>query len=170
MPTNFWMFFVVALIPLMVGAFYYNDKIVGNTWKKVNGFTDEDLSGANMGLIFGLTYLCSVIIAFFLQTVVIHQSGVFGVLMPDAMESGSETQKLFNDLMAQFGDNHRSFKHGAMHGAMAALLLIAPALGINAMFERRGWKYVLIHAGYWVISLALMGGILCATLKFTPLS
>ncbi|MEM1124806.1 MAG: DUF1761 domain-containing protein, partial [Bacteroidota bacterium] len=34
---------------------------------------------------------------------------------------------------------------------------------MNALFERRGWKYIWIHTGYWFITLALIGGLLCAT-------
>ena len=36
-----------------------------------------------------------------------------------------------------------------------------PILAINAMFERKTVKYIAINTGYWVVTLALMGGILC---------
>jgi len=29
------------------------------------------------------------------------------------------------------------------------------------MFERRGFKYIAIHGGYWMLTLGLMGGIIC---------
>jgi hypothetical protein len=32
----------------------------------------------------------------------------------------------------------------------------------NALFERKGWKYIWINTGYWVITVSIMGGILCA--------
>ena len=31
----------------------------------------------------------------------------------------------------------------------------------NAMFEAKGFTYITVNAGYWIISLALMGGIVC---------
>ncbi|MEL6988082.1 MAG: DUF1761 domain-containing protein [Bacteroidota bacterium] len=34
-------------------------------------------------------------------------------------------------------------------------------IGCISLFERRGWKYVLIHAGYWLLTLTLIGGVVC---------
>jgi hydrogenase maturation factor len=34
-------------------------------------------------------------------------------------------------------------------------------VGINALFERRGGKYILVHVGYWIVTLALIGGVVC---------
>ncbi|MEM1124805.1 MAG: DUF1761 domain-containing protein [Bacteroidota bacterium] len=84
--------------------------------------------------------------------------------------SGSAAQQQFNELMAQYGDHHRSFGHGALHGGIIALFAALPLIGINALFERRGWKYIWIHTGYWFITLALIGGLLCATLDYAPLA
>ena len=170
MPTNFWMFFIAALIPLAVGAFYYNDNVLGNVWKRTNGFTDADLEGGNMAIIFGLSYLLSILIAFALSGMVIHQGGVLQMMMPAIAVSGSEAQQTFNNLMAEYGEYHRSFKHGFIHGSFSAVFFGLPLIGINALFERRGWKYVWIHLGYWFITLGLMGGLLCQTLQYAPLS
>jgi hypothetical protein len=56
---------------------------------------------------------------------------------------------------------HRSFGHGALHGAIGAIFFVLPVLGINALFERKGWKYILINVGYWVVTLTIMGAIIC---------
>ncbi|HRN41812.1 MAG TPA: DUF1761 family protein [Vicingus sp.] len=29
------------------------------------------------------------------------------------------------------------------------------------MFERKGFKYIAINSGYWIITLGLMGGVIC---------
>lgn len=63
--------------------------------------------------------------------------------------------------MANYGENYRTFKHGALHGAMTGIFIALPILATQAMFERKSLKYVLINAGYWIITLALMGGIVC---------
>lgn len=170
MPTNFYMFFVAGLIPLLVGWLYYSPMVAGNAWMKSNNFTKESLEGANMGLIMGLAYLFSCFIAFMMAGMVIHQGGAFGMMYPEVMESGSATQQHFNELMQQYGDNSRSFKHGVIHGIITALFFVTPIIAINALFERRGWKYTLIHAGYWIISLALVGGLICATLEYAPMT
>jgi hypothetical protein len=37
-----------------------------------------------------------------------------------------------------------------------------PTLGILSLFERKSFKYVAIHVGYYLITLGLMGGLVCA--------
>ena len=170
MPTNWYMFFVAALIPLVVGSIYYNPKVLGNAWMKTNKFTPEYLKEANMAVVFGVTYVFSVLIAMSMASMVIHQGGAFSMMFPEVMESGSAVQQEFNDLMVRYGENSRDFGHGALHGFFSALFFVLPLIGINALFERRGWKYIFIHLGYWVISLALMGGLICQTLVYAPLS
>ena len=123
-----------------------------------------------MPLILGLSYLFSCFIAFMMAGVVIHQGGAFGMMYPEVMESGSATQQHFNELMQQYGENSRSFKHGVIHGVITVLFFVTPIIAINALFERRGWKYILIHTGYWLITLALVGGLICSTLEYAPLS
>ena len=123
-----------------------------------------------MPVIFGVSYLLSVLAAVAVSGMVIHQGGVFQMMMPDAAVPGSEAQQMFNDLMAKYGGYHRSFKHGFIHGGFTAVFFVLPFIGINALFERRSWKYIWIHLGYWFITLGLMGGLLCKTLQYAPLS
>ncbi len=166
MPTNFYMYFVAGLIPMLVGFVYYNPNVMGKAWMKANGFAEKDLEGANMPLIFGLSYVFSVLLSFFLTSMVIHQTSVFSMMMPDVLEAGSATQQQFNELMEQYGTKDRTFWHGAIHGLFTAIFFVLPIIAINALFERRGWSYILIHAVYWMICLALIGGLLCATLQY----
>ena len=170
MPTNAYMFLVAGLIPMIIGSIYYHPKVAGGVWMKTNGFTEETLKGGNMAVIFGLAYLFSVMIAFMMASMTIHQGGAFSMMYPEVMESGSAAQVEFNALMEKYGENSRSFGHGALHGFFAAIFVVLPLVGIIALFERRGWKYVLIHFIYWLISLVLIGGVICSTLTYAPLS
>ena len=81
MPTNWYLFFATALIPLVVGFFWYGNMGFGKKWMKVNGFTEESLAGANMGVIFGLSYFFGVMISLALSGVVIHQTSVLQVMI-----------------------------------------------------------------------------------------
>lgn len=166
MAENWWMFFVAAIIPLAVGFFWYGNMGFGKKWMKVNNFIAEDLEGANMGLIFGLSFLFSAFIAFTLSGIVVHQTAVFQMMMPEVMEAGSAAESQFGELMAQYGGNFRDFKHGALHGAILTVFFVFPLIAINSLFERRGWSYIMIHTGYWLVSLCLMGGLLCQTLVY----
>lgn len=154
-----------AIIPLLIGAIWYNPKIgFGNAWMRTAGLTEAQLQGANMAVIFGLTYLLSFFVAMALNGIVIHQLSVFSILQAEPgflTDATAESTIFYNNFMDTYGDRFRWFGHGALHGAMAGFFLALPILGINAMFERKGFKYIAINVGFWVVSLALMGGVIC---------
>lgn len=128
--------------------------------------TEEKIRGANMPLIFGLTYLLSLLMCVILSTASIHQFHIFSIFAgnPDFRTEGSETQVILQSFMEKFGSNFRTFKHGAFHGALLGMVAGLPIMGINALFERKSFKYIAINSGYWIVSMALMGGVLCAWL------
>lgn len=161
MEMNVIILFIAALVPMIIGFVWYGP-LFGNAWMKEMNFTKESLKGQNMIKVFILSYIFSLLVAFFLQFIVIHQGGVFSTLL----ESGStelqgDVLVYFEDFMAKYGDNYRTFKHGALHGVMSGLFFVLPVLSIIAMFERKSVKYVAINAGYWVVTLAIIGGIIC---------
>jgi hypothetical protein len=41
------------------------------------------------------------------------------------------------------------------------LFFALPVLGTNALFQHKGFKYIVINVGYWIITLALMGAVIC---------
>ena len=63
--------------------------------------------------------------------------------------------------MDAYGTTYRTFGHGAIHGFMTGLFFALPVVGVNALFERRSWKYTLIAGGYWIVTCLIMGGIIC---------
>lgn len=124
-----------AIIPLLIGFIWYHPKVFGNAWMNINGFTEEFLRKSNMPLIFGATFVLSFMLAMQMALLVSH-----------GHEGAAE--------------GFQTFKHGAFHGVLTALFSALPIIGINALFERRSWKYIAIHVGYWAITMALMGGLL----------
>ncbi|WP_410479478.1 DUF1761 domain-containing protein [Polaribacter sp. HL-MS24] len=44
---------------------------------------------------------------------------------------------------------------------MASIFFILPVVSIIALFERKSFKYVALNVGYWMVTLAIMGGIVC---------
>ena len=166
MNFHFYFTFIAALIPLFVGFIWYNPKVFGKAWMKASDMTEEKAKGANMILMFSLTYLFSLFAAFSLIGLTIHQLSVFSIFAndPTAMDPTSEAGGILKTVFEKYGSNFRTFKHGAFHGVIISLLLILPVIGTNAIFERRGFKYIAINLGYWMISMALMGGLICACL------
>ncbi len=124
---------------------------------KETGLNEEKMKGANVGVIFGLTFVFSFFVAFVLQFITIHQFGALGMVGGDA----TLAKPSFSEFMKDYGMVFRSFGHGALHSSMTAFFLIFPVLAINAMFERKSWKYIFINFGFWLITLTIMGGIVC---------
>lgn len=159
MQLHMWLIFVAGIIPLITGFIWYNPKVFGNAWMKTTGLTEESMKGANMGLILGVSYLFGCMLASALMTIVIHQMGFNSVFQGDTTPEAAAYVKNFFDT---YGTRFRTFKHGALHGTIAALFVALPVLGTNALFERKSFKYIAIHTGYWALTMALMGGVLCA--------
>lgn len=160
MEINFIALLVAAIVSLVVGFIWYNPKVFGTIWMKENNLTQEELRTGNMLKIFGLTYVFSVMITMTLMSLTIHQSGAIGMVGgPPLIDQAKPS---FQAFMADYGMAYRTFKHGALHGFMSGLFFAFPIIGINGLFERKSWKYIFIHAGYWLVTLTLMGGIICA--------
>ncbi|MDQ8011644.1 MAG: DUF1761 domain-containing protein [Flavobacterium nitrogenifigens] len=159
MQINFVALFIAAIVTLVTGFIWYSPKVFGTIWMKENNLTQEELRKGNMLKIFGLTYVFSLMITMTLMSLTIHQSGAIGMVGgPPLMDSAKPS---FAAFMADYGMTYRTFKHGALHGFMSGLFFAFPLIGINGLFERKSWKYIFIHSGYWILTLTLMGGIIC---------
>jgi len=163
MIANIWAILGSGLIPLFLGAIWYNPALFGKAWIKHSGKTREELQGANMPLIFVITVILGIILAVGMSGLTNHQTGVLQLfaMHPDFIIEGSEISAMYEHIMTQFGDRHRSFGHGVVHGAIASVLFVLPILSVSAMFERRGWRYIMIHYGYWLVCFCLIGGVVC---------
>ena len=163
---NYYIPFLAALIPMVVGAIYYNPAVLGNAWMKASGVTEEKIKTGNMALIFGLAYFFSLLITGFLIGHTIHQGSIEGLFVDSEKFNipAAEAEAFIKDFTEKYGHVHRTFSHGAVHGGVACIFFALPLISIISLFERRNWKYVLIHTGYWFITLVLMGGTICAFL------
>lgn len=153
-----------ALVPLIMGAIWYNPRVFGNAWMRASGVMPDTTKGSKMALVFSLTILFSLMVATFMPAIVIHQMHLLSLTanQPDAKNPSSETGRWIADAMTRYGKEFRTFKHGAFHGTIAGIFFALPIIGIVSLFERRSARYVLIHAGYWIVTLAIMGGVVCA--------
>lgn len=155
----------MGLIPLVIGSVWYGP-LFGKSWMNVNGYNEEDLQGGNMILIMGLSYILGIFLAVGLSGLTNHQSGVMQLfaMHPDFQTVGTEVGDLYKAVMDRFGNTHRTLGHGALHGAFGAFTLALPLVAINSLFERRGWKYIGIHFGYWLVTFVALGAAVCAWL------
>ena len=136
---------VAALIPTVMGMIYYNPKVFGNAWMASLGKTEEELKeGFNMAVVTIVGLVLSFLLAFSVNAIVelIHQN---------VDEAGTILTS-----------SDHNFGHGAFHGVFIALTVCIPVLITNGMYERKSWKNLLINTGYWVITIALMSGLMDA--------
>ncbi|AOW09326.1 DUF1761 domain-containing protein [Flavobacterium gilvum] len=159
MEMNLIAIFVSALTTLVVGFIWYNPKVFGTAWMEENGLTQEELRKGNMLKIFGLTYFFSLLIVTVEMALTIHQSGA--VSMVGGFAKVNEALPSFKAFMNDYGTAFRTFKHGALHGFISGLFFAFPIIAINGLFERKSWRYIWIHAGFWIVSLTIIGAIIC---------
>ena len=156
MPFNFYAVLVSALVTLVVGFVWYSPKVFGTIWMNETGMTEEKAKQSNMLKVFGLTIFYSFMLAFFIMpNLVVHQMGVFGLV------EGDVNNPAYIEIMKTHGDAFRTFKHGALHGFFGGLCFALPITAINSLFEQKSWKYILVTAGYWMVSMTIMGAIIC---------
>jgi hypothetical protein len=138
-----WLALIAAsILPLVTGFIWYNPKVFGTAWMKESGMTEEKAKNMNPAKTYGLAVVMAFLIAFFIIPLV-FLGGAPG------FDHGPD-----GDFM--------TFKHGALHGALLGVLVALPVLATNALFEQKSFKYVAINAGYWIVTMALMAGVINA--------
>ena len=158
MEMNILAILIAAFSALAIGFVWYNPKVFGNALIKESGVAVDRDKKPNMILLMILSLVFAFLIAFSLQPIVIHQWGVIQAAGGDPTLAKPSLQPF----MADYGNSHRSFGHGVLHGLIAGLFLVLPIFATTALYERRSWRYVMITAGYWIICFMVMGGIICA--------
>lgn len=167
MIQNGYFLFLTALIPLVTGFIWYNPKVFGNVWLQASGVDPTPPSPKKMMITFALTYLFGLFLSTMMMPLTIHQMGVLSVFEGDATvkTEGSEAYLFIKSFFANYGDRFRTFKHGALHGTIASLFFALPIIGVMSLFEKKGFKYIAVHVGYWMLTLAIMGGLICQFIK-----
>ena len=153
---NFAAILVAAVSALVMGFIWYNPKVFGTAWMKAADMSEEKMKGANMAKIFIMAFIFAVLLAMSIMPMVIHQMGAFSLAQGEL-----GVQPSYEAFMAEYANEFRTFKHGAFHGVLAGVFIALPILGTNALFERKSAKYILINSGYWVVTMGLMGAIIC---------
>ncbi len=163
---NFKAIIAGAIINFIIGFLWYNPKTFGTVWMKEANLDPEKMKSMNMVKLMGFSLVFALMIALAVNPMVIHQMHLSSIVMnhiqgTDAAAKTAAEADIAN-IMAKYGNEFRTFKHGAFHGLLYTVFLILPIIGMNALYENKSWKYIFIHVGYWAVSLSLMGGVICA--------
>ena len=164
METKYLVDLGAALIPLVVGYIWYHPKLLGSVLKASGDVNAEKMQSGHAWWVYPVAFVASYYIARSLGSITIHQYGLLSMLanQPDVHVAGTPLNTVVQGLLDKYGENYRTFKHGALHGSLTGVYFVLPILTFITIFEKKKWTYLAIHASYWIICLALMGGVVCA--------
>ncbi len=159
--ANWFMIPIAGILPLVLGFIWYHPKVLGTQLATITG---EPIAGNRSLGKMALIYLSGVLLAYILTLMSVHQSAIFQLFFmdPDLANANSEYSVYINEFLSKFGDRHRSFGHGMVHGAEAGLLFGLAFLGITTLMQNKPLKQIWIHLGFWVLCCSLMAGMTCA--------
>lgn len=162
---NWIVIFTAGIIPLLVGAIYYHPKVLGKAAKRAAGLDPDAPDAGHHPKVYVFALLLGVLLAIFMVPIVIHASHIFSIVAQQGGGPAEPNSPAAQDALAffaKYGGNFRTFGHGIFHGVLTLVFGAWPLLAIHAMFERRSWRYIAVHLGYWAIVLTLLGGVICA--------
>jgi len=117
---------------MVLGAIWFHPKVLGNTWMKGAGLTEEQVNKLDpLAMVGGLVMAC--------------------VLAWAASKYASHTE-----------EGMSQFVHGAFHGFMPAITYVAPVLVSKGLFEKKNIAWILIGVVYWVLAISVLSGIVYA--------
>jgi len=121
-----------AISVMALGFIWFHPKVLGESWMKGAGLTEDDMKSPNPMVMVG-ALLMALVIAWAMSRYAGHT------------EPG----------MSQF-------VHGSYHGLMQALMFVAPVLISKGLFEKKSMSWILSGAAYWVLAITLLSGIVYA--------
>jgi hypothetical protein len=159
---NWWLFLLTALIPLVIGHFWYG-QLFKSQWLRHAEITAERAESINLVKVLLWSYLFGLLGSYIVLIYSVHQIAIFQVFLfdPATQDASSSISQSIQEFMSTYGTRHRTFGHGVIHGMELGLFISLPLIGMHTLLENRSFKYALIHIGFWIVCLALMGGVLC---------
>ncbi len=125
-----WLAVIVAGVAgFMVGGVWYS-ALFGKLWMAARGVTQESMKGGNVGMLFGITFVLDLWMAFVLD----HLYGTYD--MP-------------------LGLHYQLLIAGGI-----ALGFVIPAMIVNYLYQQAKRNLFLIDGGHWLVVFLVMGTVL----------
>lgn len=130
-----WIAYVVAVFAqMMIGYLWFHPAVMGKKWAEANGKSIEDMKPKNPGMVYGFTFLFTMLNTLFLMTNVVGP--------------GQED--------IQF---HR-IKHGLFHALLFVLLVALPIIATPALHEGKTKSWIFVQVAYWFVRISVAMAIL----------
>jgi len=125
---------VAGIIPMVIGGLWYSPFLFAKKWMAIIGKTEEEIKRASNPMkMYGLSFLSSLVMAYVLAHIVIYATAY-------TQSSG--------------------FGAGMQTGFWAWLGFVVTTSSATVLFEFRPSGLYLMNAGYNLVCLLLMGGVL----------
>lgn len=154
MNLNYSAFFLISFIPLAIGYYWYSPNSFISKWSKIEF---KKPSNFTLGQIVSCLILSFILVYGYIN-LIIHQIGFYELFFTDIIKGSEEAKKIVNEFLSIYGDKHRHFGHGVFHGIINAFLFALPFIVFHAILDQRGFKYIIHHFSYWLITSAIIGG------------
>ena len=157
MDLNFTASFFIAFVPLLLAAVWYRHGSLPLKWAKVSEISNPLKMGP-------LKILIAFAFSFFLVyghiNLVIHQTGFYELFLTDILQGNAESKQIAENFLAEYGQKHRHFWHGVFHGVINAFAFALPFVGFYVFLENKGWRELVLHFSYWLLTSMLIGGLI----------
>ena len=130
---NIWAVLVSTIAFWALGAVWYSPLLFSKRWQKEVGFKEEDVTKANLGKVFGLSFLLMLFMVWALNFVINSHK-------PEDVNLGM----------------------GLHYGAFMGFFFSMLTMGINYLYQRRSLALWLIDGVYVTLGLSIAGMILGA--------
>lgn len=135
--VNYWAIIVSAVVSVVLGMIWYNPKVFGTAWIEAQGKNMDEMMAKMKASGKSMTgnYVIQVVASLVMAYVLDHFVSLLGLI---------------------------GFAAGAELGFWLWLGFIATAMVGMVLWEGRPWKYYAIVAGYHLVNLILISGIIAA--------
>lgn len=159
MNLNYTAFFFISFVPLLFAMLWYHP----NSPTRKRWGTADLVDLTKVGFLKTLLlFALSVAFVYGYMNLTIHQLGFYELFFTDIMKGSSNAQVVVDNFLADYGEKHRHFGHGALHGALNAVLLPLPFIGFYAILTEKPMRFVWLHFGFWFLMSVLTGGLISA--------
>lgn len=159
MNLNYTAFFFISFVPVLLAALWYHP----NSPMRKKWNSEDLINPLKVNLpkkIFAFTL--SVAFVYGYMNLTIHQLGFYELFFTDIMKGSAEAQQVVDTFLAEYGEKHRHFGHGVLHGLLNAFLFPLPIIGFQVILNDKSMNFVYLHFGYWLVMSMLVGGLISA--------
>ncbi len=157
MNLNYFAFFLISFVPLLIAYLWYRPGSF------ILNFFGENQQAAKIKLSplkISLAFVLSGSFVYGYMNLIIHQLGFYELFFTDIMKGSEEAKQITDEFLSKYGEKHRHFGHGVLHGALNAFSFTLPMIGLFAIIDNKKMSFVSLHFSYCLVMSMIIGGLI----------